>query len=475
MIEINDFPNAKKVFDFFFEISKIPRGSGNTEGITAYLVDFAKSRGLEVVKDSYNNVIIKKNATEGYENRPTVIIQGHTDLVAEKTPECPLDMNKDSLELYRDGDFIRAKGTSLGGDDGVAVAYALAILDSSDIPHPPIEALFTSDEEIGLIGATGLDASNLNGKLLINVDSDIEGTFTVGCAGGIRVDAELSLTEEKCDKTFYNLTVGGLLGGHSGMEIDKNRANAIKILAEVLSDIPDIRLVSLNGGSADNAIPRDAIAIFAADGDIESRVNVKRYEITKKWCSNEKDLKITLTPIESRENALTHVSTAKILSLINDEPTGVIAMSRDIEGLVETSLNMGIASTKNGSFTLSFSIRSSKNDEKRNLKNKVAEIAKKLNAIVSEHGDYPAWEYRKDSALRDAMCLVYEKMYNKAPEVIVIHAGLECGIFADKIEGLDCVSIGPDNFDIHTPEEHLSISSTARVYEFILELLKNIA
>ena len=283
MIEINDFPNAKKVFDFFFEISKIPRGSGNTEGITAYLVDFAKSRGLEVVKDSYNNVIIKKNATEGYENRPTVIIQGHTDLVAEKTPECPLDMTKDSLELYRDGDFIRAKGTSLGGDDGVAVAYALAILDSSDIPHPPIEALFTSDEEIGLIGATGLDASNLNGKLLINVDSDIEGTFTVGCAGGIRVDAELSLTEEKCDKTFYNLTVGGLLGGHSGMEIDKNRANAIKILAEVLSDIPDIRLVSLNGGSADNAIPRDAVAIFAADGDIESRVNVKRDEITKKW------------------------------------------------------------------------------------------------------------------------------------------------------------------------------------------------
>ena len=474
MIEINDFPIAKKVFDFFCEISKIPRGSGNTQGITDFLMDFAKKRNLEAISDEYNNVIIKKSGTKGYENSPTVIIQGHTDLVAEKKPECPLDMTKDALKLYRDGDYLRAEGTSLGGDDGVAVAYALAILDSQDIPHPPIEALFTSDEEIGLIGATGLDGNNLKGRILINVDSDMEGIFTVGCAGGIRIDATLPIERVKCDKKCYALTIGGLLGGHSGMEIDKGRANSIKIIGEILSEIPDVQIITLDGGSADNAIPRDAVAIFVANGDVESVVNSKLNALKEAWCDIEKDMIVTLSTKENEDAALTHESTSKVLSLIEKEPNGVISMSSDIEGLVETSLNMGIASTSNDSFSLCFSIRSSKNEEKERLKNRVAKIANELNAKISGHGDYPAWEYRKDSNLRDLMCSVYEKMYKKAPEVLVIHAGLECGIFADKLEGLDCVSIGPDNFDIHTPEEHLSIPSTARVYEFILEVLKNI-
>lgn len=474
MIEIKDFPSAKRVFDFFSEISDIPRGSGNTQGIADYLVNFAKSRNLEVIRDGYDNVIIKKSATSGYEGKPTVILQGHTDIVAEKKPDCKIDMQKEGLKLYRDSDFLRAEGTSLGGDDGVAVAYALAILDSKDIPHPPIEALFTSDEETGLIGATGLDASCLNGKILINVDSDIEGIFTVGCAGGLRVDVKLPISKEKCDKRTYRLTVGGLLGGHSGMEIDKNRANAIKIMGEVLSAVPNLQLVSLEGGNADNAIPRDAVAIFSADGDVEKSVISASELIRNKWIKSENNISISLADATNVCEAFTQESTKKILALIESEPTGVISMSKDIENLVETSLNMGIASTDIDSFNLSFSIRSSKNEEKLNLKNRVFEIAKSLGAEVSERGDYPAWEYKKDSELRDLMCAVYKKMYNKDPKVLVIHAGLECGIFAGKIEGLDCVSIGPDNFDIHTPEEHLSISSTARVYEYILEVLKNI-
>lgn len=474
MISFNDYPSAKSVFNFFSEISNIPRGSGNTKQITEYLVKFAKARRLEVISDEFDNVIIKKGATPGYETKPTVIIQGHTDIVAEKTPDCTIDMEKEGLKLYRDGDFLRAEGTSLGGDDGVAIAYALAILDADDIPHPPIEALFTSDEEVGLTGATGLDTKNLNGKLLINVDSDIEGIFTVGCAGGVRVDLALPITREAFCGNVYKITVGGLLGGHSGMEIDKNRANAIKLLGELLSKLPDIRIIDLAGGNADNAIPRDSAVYFKAESNIESVFENVSKKIIGKWCDSEKNISITMDSAKCEIDPLCAESTKKLISLIVNEPTGVISMSKDIEGLVETSLNMGIAHTECEKFSLSFSIRSSKNEEKTNLQNQVEKIAKELSAEMSSRGEYPAWEYKKDSVLRDLMCDVYKKMYSKKPEVLVIHAGLECGIFADKIDGLDCVSIGPDNFDIHTPNEHLSISSTARVYEYLLEVLKNI-
>ena len=291
MIQINDYPSAEKVFRFFSEISDIPRGSGNTKGIAYYLVSFANERGLEVIKDEFDNVIIKKTATKGYEDRPTVILQGHTDIVAEKTPDCPLDLKTEGLKLYRDRDFLRAEGTSLGGDDGVAVAYALAILDSDDIPHPSIEVLLTSDEEVGLTGATGLDASCLKGKILINIDSDLEGIFTVGCAGGIRVDAVLGVSREAFEGVTYKLTVGGLLGGHSGMEIDKNRANAIKLLGESLSALSNIRIIELSGGSADNAIPRDAVAYFKAKGDVASEFSSSVTRIKEKWAESEKDLR----------------------------------------------------------------------------------------------------------------------------------------------------------------------------------------
>ncbi len=482
MIDFSDFKDAERVFHFFEEFSKIPHGSENTSHIADYLVNFAKARDLEYSRDAYNNVIIKKPATKGYEDRPTVIFQGHTDMVADKTHNCAIDMAKDGLDLYRDGDFLRARGTTLGGDDGVAIAYSLAILDSDDIDHPAFEALFTSDEEIGLIGATALDTSGLDGKLMINIDSDIEGIFTVGCAGGLRMDIRLPFTKKEIKKNLYKLSVSGLAGGHSGMEIDKGRINAIKVLNEILSHCDSPVIAEISGGNADNAIPRSAEAIYTLKSNSDEAVrdleNSTRSfiipSIIKEYVDIEPNIKISFEAIDGELPVFDEYASASISHLITRLPSGVAAMSRDIEGLVETSSNLGIIRCDTDGFTASISLRSSKNTEKDALRKRIRDIGESLSGEVSERGEYPAWEYKKDSHLSDVMSRVYCNMYGKAPEIITIHAGLECGIFSEKIEGLDCVSIGPDNFDIHTPEEHLSISSTARVFEYLKRVLKEI-
>ena len=469
-----EISNSSRPFlTFFEEISKIPRGSGNTKNIADYLESFAKKRSLDYIRDKADNVIIKKNATVGYEGRPCVIIQGHTDMVIQKEPGATIDVEREGVKLVYDGDFIRADGTTLGADDGIAVAYALAILDSEEIPHPDIEAVFTTDEEIGLIGATALDTSNLRGRVMINIDSDDEGVFTVGCAGGRRLDITLPVVKECAVGEKYSLIIDGLKGGHSGIEIDKGRTNAIKRLAEYLVSIPDARLISFDGGVADNAIPAFAVAEFSsllgslAISDIIDKV---RLSISEK---NESE-NITLAKAGVAENMLTRESTENLLSLIMDIPSGVVAMSSDIEGQVETSLNLGIIKLGEGNAEITLSLRSAIGAEKEKLAKAVGETAKSRGADVFEHGDYPAWEYRKDSPLRDVMCRVYREMYGKDANVITIHAGLECGIFSDKTEGLDCVSAGPDAFDIHTPKERLSISSAVRFWEFLIEVLKNI-
>lgn len=473
MLDFSDCNSSKKVFEFFEEISKIPRGSTNTSLIADYLVNFAKVRGLEVIRDSADNVIIRKGATSGYEDKPGIILQGHTDIVALKEPGCPIDMDKEGLKPFRDGDFIRAEGTTLGADDGVAIAYALAILDSESAEHPELEAVFTSDEEIGLLGATALDTACLKGRLLINIDSDDEGVFTVGCAGGARVDIAFPV----CKKTFigkvFTLSISGLRGGHSGVEIDKNRANAIKTLAEILSELKDIRIGKIMSGSADNAIPSEATATFTSKSSI-MEVSEIINNVKATLPEEESEVKFNVNMNFGLAKLLKHEDSENILSLISEIPNGVTNMSKDIEGLVETSLNMGILNLLDNGFQLTISVRSSKGTEKTKLLDIIKTVAKKHGATVSVRGEYPAWEYKADSHLRDVMVEVYEKMYNKSPEVLVIHAGLECGIFSSKIEGLDCVSIGPDNYDIHTPNEHLSISSTVRVYEYLLEVLKNL-
>ena len=473
MLDFSNYSSSEKALKFFEEFSKIPRGSGNTKAIADYLVDFANQRGLEVIRDTSDNVIIRKPATAGYESRPGVIIQGHTDIVALKEPGCPINMEKDGLDLYIDGDYLRARGTTLGADDGVAMAYAMAILDSSDIPHPELEAVFTSDEETGLIGATNLDASPLRGRMLINIDSDEEGIFTAGCAGGGRIDIKVPVKAKTHIGRIYTLGVSGFKGGHSGVEIHKNRTNAIKIAAEILSRLENVRLGKASAGSADNAIPSDAMAIFTTKSSIfEISEVINEVKESLPEGDNEGSFKIDTSICSVR--LLSAEDSGNILSLIKEMPNGVTRMSEDIEGLVETSLNMGILKLSDKALDLTVSVRSAKGEEKAKLISTIRSIATSHGADMSVRGEYPAWEYRKDSHLRDVMCKVYSDMYGKDATVVTIHAGLECGIFSDKIDGLDCVSMGPDNHDIHTPDERLSLSSFNRVYEYLINVLKNI-
>ncbi len=475
MLDFSIYGEARRVFEFFEEISKIPHGSGNTGKIADYLVSFATSRSLYVRRDDADNVIIKKSATRGFEDRPTVILQGHTDMVLARSSDCDKNLDEEGLELYIADDFLRAKGTTLGGDDGIAVAYALALLDSDDIPHPAIEAIFTSDEETGLLGAVALDTHDIEGRIMLNIDSDSEGVFTVGCAGGVRVDIALPIRPTMTNSSCKKISIFGLKGGHSGVEINKGRENAIKILGELLSSINSatrVKISSISGGNADNAIPRTAECIFSLDENIQLDKFID--EIIKKYKAVEPDITIKLDDICGECSSYTEPDTSSLISLLCELPSGVIKMSEDTPGQVETSLNLGIAKCESDYVTLTFSIRSSKGSEKEKLLTRVTKIAEKHGASHSTHGAYPAWEYKKESHLRDVMCRLYKDIYKKDARVITIHAGLECGIFSDKLPGLDCVSIGPDNYDIHTTEERLSISSTIRVWEFIKEVLKNI-
>ena len=395
-------------------------------------------------------------------------------MVAEKKPGAAIDMKKEGLTLYRDGDFLRAKDTTLGGDDGVALAYALALLDSDDIPHPDFEAVFTSDEEIGLLGAVALDPTKIKGRLLINIDSDEEGVFTVGCAGGMRSDVTLGVHRINSDFDSYRVKVSGFKGGHSGVEIDKGRVNANKALVEIVSKIGDISIVDIRGGNADNAIPRECECVFSSAVDRTELISKLGDELKAKYKDIEPDITVNTEKVECAAAGLTIEDSKNLISLLYELPSGIIAMSKDIPGLVETSLNMGILKLDEDKAEISFSVRSAKGAEKQALGDRLEKIAKDHGAAYSTRGAYPAWEYKKDSHLRDVMKKVYEDMYAKSPEIVIIHAGLECGIFSEKIEGLDCVSIGPNNYDIHTTEERLSLSSLERVWEFLLAVLKEI-
>lgn len=473
MLDFKKWQDAAPALRFFEEFSKIPHGSGNTKKIADYLENFAKERKLFCVRDGADNVVIRKAASPGYESRPTVIFQGHTDMVLDKKSDCPLDMKKDPIELYIDGDFLRARGTTLGGDDGVALAYALAVLDSDEIPHPEFEAVFTSDEEIGLIGASALDTSFLNGKTMINIDSDVEGVFTVGCAGGLRLDARLPVKRSPYGKYTYELSLDGCRGGHSGVEIDKGRLNAIKELNCALSLIDGARLVSVFGGNMDNAIPRSAVFVFKSDKKIGISDSAFEAFIAERK-RIEPDLFLELKELEKGDTPLDEASHNALTAAIEKTPFGVVAMSRDIPDLPETSINLGIIRSEDDCVNITYSIRSSSESEKDKLKAKVRTIWENSGAQLSERGEYPAWEYKKDSHLRDTLCEIYRQTYQKEAKVITIHAGLECGIFSNKIPGLDCVSLGPDNFDIHTTEERLSLSSFARIWDFLKTVLKNI-
>ena len=489
----------EKVFYYFEEICRIPHGSGNVQKISDYLVDFASERNLEYYQDRLGNVIIIKEASKGYEDSAPVMLQGHMDMVAVKKPDVAIDMTKEGLRLQIDGDRIYAKDTSLGGDDGIAIAYGLALLDDETCKHPRLELVITVDEETGMEGARGIDLSPCRATTLINLDSEEEGIFLTGCAGGARVNYGLSYTEEKAEGLFGSIKVSGLLGGHSGAEIHKERGNANCILARVLRELSDqvtLQLVSLKGGLADNAIPREAIAEVVITGDKDGSLFREEtqtegaLEKLKALVGNcliavngelkaellEKDPEVTAEAVfEGRKEkaAMSAEQSQKIIAFLNAIPNGVEAMSGAMEGLVETSLNQGILTCEKGVFHVGISVRSSHESAKKALIGRLRSLAYLAGITAEVTGDYPGWAYRKDSPLREKMVVIYENMYGKKPEIQAIHAGLECGLFAHKIPELDCVSIGPDMKNIHTTEEELSISSTGRVYDFLRKLLED--
>ncbi len=467
--------------DYFKEICAIPHGSGNTKAISDYLVKFAKDKGLEYHQDSFNNVIIIKEAAKGLDKKPAVIIQGHMDMVAVKEPDATIDMEKEGLRLLSDGDFLYAEGTSLGGDDGVAVAYGLAILDDDSLKLPRIELVVTVDEEIGMLGADAIDLSPCKGQLLLNIDSEDEGIFLVSCAGGARIDLKYPCeTLENPSGDVYKISISGLIGGHSGTEIDKGRANAIVLMSKILKKLSDAKKISgieyISGGTADNAICNACEAVILSDEIEPELFEIIKYEVLEKYLSTEKNALIELKKLNESAGDLTWLKDSEggLEKFLTSLPNGVIAMSRDIEGLVETSLNQGIISTNETGVSLSLSVRSNVDDKKAELIRQILDIATTHHTISCVRGDYPGWAYRKDSYLREKMIEVYRNMYGCDPKVEALHAGLECGIFNKKIANLDAVSFGPNILDIHTTKERLSLSSLERVYDYLVKVLNAI-
>ena len=467
----------ESVFAYFEKICSIPHGSGNTKMISDYLVSFAQEHNIRYIQDELNNVILFKEASAGYEDHAPVILQGHMDMVCEKDADCPINMETDGLDVTHDGTWVFANGTTLGGDDGIAVAYAMALLTDDSVAHPPLEIILTVDEETGLEGATGIDLSELKGRRMINLDSEEEGCFTAGCAGGVRVDITRTFEKHAVYGPCVKLIVDGLRGGHSGVEINRNRANANKIMAELLRRIRELMplcLTKLTGGNKDNAIPRSSQAILVAMGTNIERINgvceALQKEIRETY--DEPDALVYGEDVDALGgNALSTKDTDAVIGLLTEAPNGVQSMSKDLPDLVQTSLNLGIL-TLDDTLSASFALRSSVDAEKAALREQLEELAKKYEAQSACRGDYPAWEYRPDSDLRDTMCRVYEQMTGKKAAVDVIHAGLECGILAQKLPGLDCVSTGPSGEAINTSQERLNIASAKRTWEFLLEVLK---
>lgn len=470
----------QNVFHYFEEICAIPHGSGNTRQISDYLAAFARDHKLSYVQDELGNVIIRKPAAPGYEEAPAVILQGHMDMVAEKAPGSAHDFTKDGLKLeVVDDAFVTAKDTTLGGDDGIAIAYGLALLDG-DYPHPAIELLITVDEEIGMLGARGLDCSQLKGRRFINLDSEEEGNLWVSCAGGLRGISRIPVEYAAGEGRLGELKVSGLTGGHSGSEIDKIRCNANIVMGRVLYELraeADFEIRSLEGGAKDNAIPRECTAgILVAPGQEEAIwacVGRIQEDLRAEYAGTDGGVQVEAVFGEEGEaQVLTPVSREKVIFFLMHVPDGVQKMSGNIPGLVETSTNLGILRLDGQELRTKACVRSSVTSGKEALSEKICHLTEFLGGEYEVTGDYPAWEYNQDSPLREEMVRVYREMYQADPNVVAIHAGLECGLFYEKIKGLDCVSLGPNMKDIHTTEEMLDIASVRRVWEYLLRVLE---
>ncbi len=476
-----------KVFEYFALLSSVPHGSGNMKPIATICENFAKERGLECIRDAADNIIIKKPGSGGYENAEPLILQGHLDMVCAKDPDCKKDMATEPIELYVDGDCLRARGTSLGGDNIIAVAMIMAILDSDDIAHPPIEAVFTVDEEVGLLGASALDFSLLKGKKMINLDSEEEGVFTVCCAGGVRVNAHIPLTFEEipADHIAYRITVSGLMGGHSGVDIDKGRESANRLLIRFLTHArAKVRfsLCALEGGQLDNVICPEASAVVAFDNDTNAIVKfirkVSEYDAIFKneLAAGDGGVTVTAEPCPLPVRGVVAKETGRLLMTLSVLPNHIQRMSRDFDGLVQTSLNMGVLKLCENELKFSYSVRSSIASEKHDLVDRINHVLCLAfpEAYIDLHGDYPSWEYKRDSSLRDVIMSAYKETTGKEGIIAGTHGGLECGIFSENIKGLDCVSMGPNLSEVHSPREKLDIPSVERLWELMKDILKRL-
>ena len=469
-----------RVFYYFKKISEIPHGSGNTSAIADFCEDFAKTHNLKCLRDAVNNIIIFKDGTVGYEQSEPIILQGHLDMVCQKTPDCDIDFERDGLNIYVDGDFIKARGTTLGADNGIAVAMVLAILESNDISHPPIEAVFTIDEETGMIGALAIDTSVLLGTRMINLDSETEGNITVSCAGGSDFEAFLPISTQIAYGQKITVDIGGLKGGHSGVEINQNRINANMLAGRILNELDKkvrFDIISINGGDKANAIPNRCIVEICAENANEVTLALQSIygDIKTEISDCENDFSLTTTVVKAKEYACFNNDTkSKLICTLLCAPNGITEMSASIKGLVQTSLNLGILKTENENIILHFALRSNKLSALRFLEKRLIAFFEMLDAPHKVFGLYPAWEYRENSPLRDMCCRSYYELSENNARVMAIHAGLECGVFASKIKDFDCVSMGPSMHDVHTTRERLSISSTERFYTMLLKILEKL-
>lgn len=468
----------KEVFRYFEELTAIPHGSGNTKQIADYCEQFAKDRGLPHARDAHDNVVIIREAAAGYETAAPVLLQGHLDMVCEKAPGCRKDMEKEGLDLAEENGWVYAKGTTLGGDDGIAVAMMLALLAEKELPAPRLECIITSDEEVGMLGAAAWQPTLITGRNMINLDSEEEGIFTVSCAGGNRTYCRLPITREPVTGQAVTVKIAGLVGGHSGVEINKGRANADMLLGRLLTAIRSAmpcRILSVAGGQKDNAIPTEAEAgLFCGDTAALTALAAEwQTRLRHEYAPIEPGLTVTVAAHgEKTAAALTEESADRVLCLLLCVPNGVQAMSGSLPGLVQTSLNLGILTTGEDAVELHFGVRSSLASQKEMLTERLTVLTRQLGGSVEVFGYYPAWEYRAESPLRELMCEVYREQYGAEPKIEAIHAGLECGLLCEKLPGLDCVSIGPEMLEIHTPRERMSVASVGRVWRFVREVLR---
>lgn len=470
----------KRVFEIFKELTAIPRGSGNMEKIAEYCVGFAKKNNLKYIRDKAHNVIIFKDAIGKGIGKAPVILQGHLDMVCQKTENSQIDFEKQGPQIVIDGDFIKAKNTTLGADNGIAVALIMAVLESDSISHPPIEAVFTTDEEVGMVGATQLDMSVLKSKRMINLDSEDDDTVTVSCAGGSDFKVFLPLNAETVKGYKVDIKLFGLLGGHSGVDINKNRENANVLAGKVLNrlkDISDFRIESINGGDKSNAIPPmcKLSLICENSADLIREAEECLENIKKEISVYEPEFDFSVGESGFGEyQAFSKELTEKVINLLERSPNGVVAMSEEIEGLVETSLNLGILSTEEKRVFLDFALRSNKSASLRQLEKELTEIANLQNAQIEISGHYPPWEYKPNSDLQNIYLECFKEHYGVAPKVEAIHAGLECGVFDAGIKDLTAIAVGPQMYDVHTVKERLSISSTEKFTQLLVSVLEKL-